>query len=183
MTRALPLVLLALAACSGPRVYVRGVPNLALVTDGIYRSGQPEDWRGIQELGITDVIKLNHAQAEAPDNPPSGIRVHYFPIQPTTSVVSWFASLLGTEIIRPDADTLAAIHRIISDARRDRRIILIHCVNGHDRTGLLAGMSLVWFEGWTKEAAFNYMLTTGFHKAHIGLMRAWWDFDPKEYQQ
>lgn len=170
------LLVFALLApwCScGSTTYDHGVPNLSRVTEGVWRSGQPVDWRYLRDvLRVDHVLKLNNEESEAPDDPPPGIVVHRVPIFPTTSVVAVVASLGLTEVVLPSTEKRAEIQRILLTARREHWVLLVHCQNGWDRTGVVSGVALVLLDGWSKEAAWQYMLRTGFHRAHLGL--DWW---------
>ena len=53
---------------------------------------------------------------------------------------------------------------------------LIHCKNGHDRTGLVVGMLRIVVDGWDKHHAWVEMLDRGYHPELIGLDRAFHDF-------
>ena len=187
-------VVLAVALLSGcaPVVYTHGVPNLHQVRAGWYRSGQvdtPEGWVYLRNLGITDIIKLDFANAEGSDDgaEAAGLRVHYLPIEPTTSIVGAVASMGLTELLRPDSVTISAIRRLICEVRDENarsghqvRVVLIHCSHGWDRTGLVSGMVLVLYGDASKEEAWRYMLATGFHWEHVGLWREWWAFSGRE---
>lgn len=173
-------------------VYTHGVPNLRQVRDGWYRSGQvedPEGWAYLRSIGITDVLKLDFAGSEGSDDGAvsAGLRLHYLPINPTTSIARAVASLGLTELLRPDSATMASIRHLIREIRDDNassghpgRVMLIHCSHGWDRTGLVSGMVLVLNGDMGKEAAYQYMLATGFHWEHVGLWREWRVFVERE---
>jgi hypothetical protein len=185
------LVVLLLSSCS-PIVYTHGVPNLRQVRDDWYRSGQvedPEGWVYLRSIGITDVLKLDFAGSEGSDDGAvaAGLRVHYLPINPTTSIARAVAFLGLTELLRPDSATMASIRHLIREVRDDNarggrpeRVMLIHCSHGWDRTGLVSGMVLVLNGDMGKETAYQYMLATGFHWEHVGLWREWRVFVERE---
>jgi protein tyrosine/serine phosphatase len=143
-------------ACTGCSSVSTGpVPNLRVVSSGVFRSGQPtvKDWTGLHDvLGITRDLKLNSgvdwgaAQAD--------VCVVYDPI-------SFWRQMIGPT----DEQIQTAVLAIRNDGT------LIHCTHGQDRTGLIVGIYRREIQGWSKEAAYAEMKANGFHWELVGL---WW---------
>jgi len=167
----------AATSCTGRSE--KEVPNFLRIDAGVMRSGHPPmlSWPHLADLGVTDVIKLDFDD-EGLDTGAlaSNIRVHYVPLQP--------AAFLGIELdpfSEPDRSTLQEIHRLVTTIRDlPTRTWLVHCSNGRDRTGLVAGMIRVIVDGWDKRRAWQEMLDRGYHPELLGLDRAWWEFSPQE---
>ena len=185
----LALAFLSLSACATDPI-INGVPNLREVRAGYFRSGQPEAtdtaWRFLAAQKITDVIKLNfshESQASADEATVAsrfGIKVHDLAINPTSSVWRALLSFGMTEVLRPNSEVMAKIKALIVEAKTDgrKRVFLIHCTHGWDRTGLVSGMVLVTNGDMSKDEAWRYMVFSDFHRAHIGLLREWRAFEP-----
>ena len=72
----------------------------------------------------------------------------------------------------PDAARLAAIEDVLRQIKSQRGAggaWLVHCKNGHDRTGLVVGMLRVIVDGWDKRHAWREMLDRGYHPELLGL--------------
>lgn len=146
--------------CEDNRWEVEGIPNLGRVRANVYRSGQPagaNQWRTIARLGVTDVLKLN-ALDEGVDDPPAelGITIHHIPIPPSTK--RW-ASVFE----QPSPEALRAIVEDVLSMRASGKVWLIHCVNGHDRTGLAVMLVRMLVDGWTPLQAYAEALQWGYH--------------------
>lgn len=189
---ALLTVLLSLSACATDPI-THGVPNLRQVRADYWRSGQPADteeaWGYLASQNFTDVIKVNFKdESKESENEVAvaaryGITVHYLAINPTSRILWAVLSFGMTEVLRPDAKTVAEIRGLIfrvRDGNRSggRQKVLIHCTHGWDRTGLVSGMVLVLNGDMTKDEAWQYMLDTNFHRVHLGLKREWGAFTP-----
>jgi len=161
--------------------YDHGVPNLHQVRPNAWRSGQPtgsEAWKYLAGLGIKYDVKLDFDDEGSDDLAAAqGIAVFYLPIEPSTkagfldSVVDVFAV--------PDPAKIAQIRAQLAKIGEDRRFDggwIIHCKNGHDRTGFVVGMLRVIADGWDKHHAWGEMLEMGYHPELIGLDRAFHDF-------
>jgi len=172
--------LLAQLGCSTTS-YNHGVPNLHQVRPNAWRSGQPmtaEAWKYLASLGVKYDLKLDFDDEGSDDLAAAqGITVFYLPIEPSTqaglvdSVVDVFAV--------PDPAKIAQIRALLAKIGEDRLGDggwIIHCKNGHDRTGLAVGMLRMVADGWDKHHAFSEMLDMGYHPELIGLDRAFHDF-------
>jgi len=149
-------ILLAIASiCTGCSTVSPGpVPNLKVVSPGVFRSGQPpvSAWPGLHDvLGITRDLKLNNGVDWGASQ--SDVCAVYDPI-------SFWRQMIGPT----DKQIQLAVTSIGPGT-------LIHCTHGQDRTGLIVGIYRREFQGWSKEAAYAEMKANGFHWELVGL---WW---------
>lgn len=146
-----------------------GIPNLAAVSDGVFRGGQPnpDGWVWLKDQGVCDIIKLN-TQSEGSDNPATalGLSVHYFGIP-------WWRQTFW----RPAQWALVAAVQIIKHRSAP---VFVHCEHGEDRTGLLIGCFRL-SQGWTKSKAYAEMLERGFHPELQGLLGRWNSQKPEDW--
>ncbi|MBQ9816526.1 MAG: tyrosine-protein phosphatase [Proteobacteria bacterium] len=124
-----------------------GLDNLYRVSNDIYRSAQPtpEGLISAGQLGIKtvlslQVINLDPALEGASE---SGLNFEH------VSMVPWNIS---------ESNLVDAL-LVIRDAPKP---ILVHCLHGSDRTGLVIALYRILFQGWTPEAAKNEMINGGF---------------------
>ena len=113
--------------------------NLYRIDDKLYRSEQPvaEDGEAIVKLGIQSVINLRFFDRNDDDHLKAyGLTLLNRPL------LSW--SIKPKEI----AEIL-----YLSEKQQQNGAVLIHCYHGADRTGLIAGMYRIIYQGWTAEEA------------------------------
>lgn len=113
--------------------------NLYRIDDKLYRSEQPvaEDGEAIVKLGIQSVINLGFFDRNDDDYLKAyGLTLLNRPL------LSW--SIKPKEI----AEILYLIEK-----QQQNGAVLIHCYHGADRTGLIAGMYRIIYQGWTAEEA------------------------------
>lgn len=139
------------------------IPNLKLVSPGIWRGGQPEneeDYRQLSNLSILEITKLNSEKHEEEIVLAwkYGIRCFYVPIP--------FIEQLITE---PCLDFVRDAVGFIQPGS------FIHCEHGQDRTGLVIGLYRVLIEKWPVAKARQEMLDNGYHSILAGLEKAWYD--------
>lgn len=137
--------------------------NLYRMAPDLYRSALPQaaDWPGLARLGVVTVI--NFYQREDSDwlHDPRVRQVH----QP-----------LHADRI-DDTDAIAAL-RSIREAQQ-RGPVLIHCKHGQNRTGLIAALYRVVYQGWSKQQALAEMRGGGFggESRMAAAERYLWDVD------
>ena len=180
MRRLAPLFLLALLLGCATTTIDHGVPNLVQVRPNVYRSGQPTDegWRYLRGLfgsRQAHVLKLNFADEGSDDFARTlGFDIHSLGIEPRTNPDGAIHAV--AEVFeRPASDVWSEVERQILTIPKidDGQIWLIHCVNGHDRTGLAVGHVRVMIEGWSKRDAWKEMIARGYHPELVGLDRQW----------
>jgi tyrosine-protein phosphatase SIW14 len=141
------------ASASGNNIQ-DSLPNFHQVTAYIWRSGRPLP-AGITLLagqGLKVILDLEDdvvaTKAEAKVAEALGIRHISLPIsqgQPVTdALVNQALALLRQSEASP---------------------VLVHCYAGQDRTGMLMGVYRVAIQGWAPLAAYQEMLSDGFHQS------------------
>lgn len=113
--------------------------NLYRIDDKLYRSEQPvaEDGEAIVKLGIQSVINLRFFDRNDDDH----LKAHGLTLL-NRPLLSW--SIKPKEI----AEILYLIEK-----QQQNGAVLIHCYHGADRTGLIAGMYRIIYQGWPVEEA------------------------------
>lgn len=113
--------------------------NLYRIDDKLYRSEQPvaEDGEAIVKLGIQSVINLRFFDRNDGDH----LKAHGLTLL-NRPLLSW--SIKPKEI----AEILYLIEK-----QQQNGAVLIHCYHGADRTGLIAGMYRIIYQGWPVEEA------------------------------
>ncbi|WP_208507473.1 dual specificity protein phosphatase family protein [Variovorax paradoxus] len=124
-----------------------GVENLHRLTPTLYRSAQPraKDVAALQSLGIRTVVSLRSFNDDRKVFAGHGMRLVRVPIN------TWDID---------DAKVQRALHAIL-DAERHGPV-LIHCMHGADRTGVVSAVYRMALQGWDKEAARQEMLRGGY---------------------
>jgi protein tyrosine/serine phosphatase len=141
----------AISAATEPRpatwgqpVAAEGVPNLNRVTPTFYRSAQPLKV-GFPKLagdglGIKSVVSLRAFHSDAKLAKSTDLRLVSVPIN------TW--NIKSTDVVR----ALAEIRRAEASGP-----VLLHCLHGADRTGLVTAMYRMIYQGWTKADAETEM--------------------------
>ena len=176
---------LALLPWCAHTTYTAGIPNLVQVRSNVWRSGQPTtraEWRYLRDLAPGrkwHVLKLNYADESIDGNDEGawleGFDVHVLSIRPRTNPNSAVQAIEDV-VEMPASDVVNEIERQVmtipaTDDGRDAW--LVHCKNGHDRTGLVVGMIRLRVDHWSKKRAWDEMLARGFHPELVGLVRQW----------
>ena len=154
----------AVAACSGgvqgPRqpggkawdhewakpVEAAGVPNLHRVSADLYRSAQPDrlGFETIAAMGVRTVVNLREDHSDADLVAGLGMDLVEIPMLPYG---------FGDEEVAGFLD-------VAMDPARAP--VLVHCLHGADRTGLMCAIYRVAVQGWSREEAEAEMVSGGF---------------------
>ena len=165
---ALALAAVLLSACGGQSAAVdtsatddairAGNTAAKVVEAGIYRSPRPSqaDLAALKAAGVKYVLDLEDDQAAV------------------ATEKGWAASLKLNFVSEPMSGFWtpndAQVNRIeawLADPKH--RPVLIHCLHGEDRTGLIVGLYRVEHEGWTPAKAYQEMLANNFHQLLVFL--------------
>lgn len=123
------------------------VSNLHQVTPILYRSAKLDsaDVAQLQTLGVKTVISLRsfHSDTQVLDG--SGIRAVRIPIN------TW--AIRDKHVI----ETMRSIR-----AAEQQGPVLLHCLHGADRTGLMAAMYRMLYQGWPREKAIDELKNGGY---------------------
>ncbi|HEY8240650.1 MAG TPA: GDSL-type esterase/lipase family protein [Kiritimatiellia bacterium] len=133
-----------------------GLPNLARVSDTLYRGAQPkaEGFKELQKLGVRTVVNFRRYHSDTDEI--AGFDLNYIEIPmtaatPTTEdVVQFLTIALNT----------------------NRWPIFMHCQHGADRTGLQCAAYRVVVQGWSKDDAIDEMThgAYGFHAIYQNIV-------------
>lgn len=147
------------------------IPNFHEVIAGkVYRSGQPyllSHWQELQTRDIKTIVKLDYPD-EGNDCGATYLNMHVldFGMPPCSLWQAFFGA--------PDSPfALRAAMELCDEANWP---VLVHCLHGQDRTGLIVAMFRVLKQGWPIEQARGEMLAMGFHVELIDLDRVWHQF-------
>jgi protein tyrosine/serine phosphatase len=131
-------------------IQAAGLPNLFRVSPDIYRSAQPEaaGMHSAEALGIRTVLSLRTSNTDPELAEGTRLRLERAP------AAAWNIG---------DQQVIAAL-RLINMAPKP---ILVHCLHGADRTGLVIAMYRLVFLGWSKARAKDELINGGygFHAA------------------
>lgn len=122
--------------------------NFYRIGNEVYRSDQPSAacFRELEKFGIREVLNLRCHHSDIKEAQGTNIHLHH----------------LRTRATLLNIDDLKAAMRIIRDRRGP---ILFHCWHGSDRTGAVAAMYRILFQGIDKQEAIDEMVEGifGFH--------------------
>jgi len=123
------------------------VSNLHQVTPVLFRSAKLDsaDVAQLQALGVKTVISLRsfHSDTQVLDG--SGIRAIRIPIN------TW--AIRDKHVI----ETMRSIR-----AAEQQGPVLLHCLHGADRTGMMAAMYRMLYQGWPREKAIDELKNGGY---------------------
>jgi protein tyrosine/serine phosphatase len=173
MARAQKALLLAvaglLAACGGQSADAASAGEDAVqavakqigatvVDPGIYRSKRPTqaDLAALKAAGVKYVLDLENDQAAV--NTEQGW---------AKALNLTFVSEQMSGFWTPDDKQVDRIEAWLADPKH--RPVLVHCLHGEDRTGLIIGLHRVFHDGWTPAKAYQEMLANGFHQLLVFL--------------
>lgn len=135
-----------------PAAFASEPGNFHRVGPGFYRSAQPtgDDLATLQrEYGLKTVVSLSDDEDdlawEAAEAKRLGIKFYARPLS------GFFA---------PTDGDIANILELLRDSMNQP--VLVHCMYGEDRTGLVVGLYRVYLERWRPSAAYEEMLSLGF---------------------
>jgi protein tyrosine/serine phosphatase len=121
--------------------------NLFRVNQDFYRSAQLEskDVAMLQTLGIKTVVSLRSFHSDTGIFKDTGIKLQRIGIN------TWNIN---------DSNVISAL-RAIKAAEKDGPVLL-HCMHGADRTGLVTAMYRILYQAWSKEKALEELMKGGY---------------------
>ena len=164
-----PLPAASAAQTANWATLVKQDANLYRVDDKLYRSEQltAQDAEAVKALGIKSVINLRYFNRR----------------KNQTALLDKNLILLNRPLLTWDIrpHQIAEILHLIEQQQR-LGPVLIHCYHGADRTGLIAGMYRIIFQGWSMEDAKTEMQQGpyGHHKVWKNIERL---FNEKTIEQ
>ena len=128
---------------------ISGVPNCYVVEPGLYRSAQPtrQGIENLEKMGIANILSL---RTTATDNL-------------LASLTMMACHSVPMSYLKIDEKEVLDAVKIMNTPRY--RPLLVHCLHGSDRTGVVCATYRVLVQGWAKEEAIAEMLEGdfGFH--------------------
>lgn len=129
------------------------IKNFYKVSDGIYRSSQPnrKSMELLDAIGIKTILNLRRYHSDNYEAKFTGINLERIKMKPGKI---------------NDEDVIQALKTI----KNAEKPILIHCWHGSDRTGVIVAMYRILFENYTKEEAISELRDKkyGYHEAVYG---------------
>ncbi len=125
-----------------------GLTNAGRVAPGIYRGAQPtkDGYETLKKLGIKTVVNLRNEHSEKQDVEAVGMKSKEVPFT--------------TLSINPEK--VKKVLAILKDT--SNHPVFFHCMEGKDRTGVIAAVYRMEVDGWSYEDADAEMLSYGFHQ-------------------
>jgi len=124
-----------------------GVKNLHRITPTLYRSAQPRraDVAALHKLGIRTVVSLRSFNGDDSIFRGSGMQLVRIPIN-TWSI---------------DDDEVTRALRALREAQKNGPVLL-HCLHGADRTGVVSALYRMSEQGWSLDDARREMFDGGY---------------------
>ena len=129
--------------------------NLYQLNDSIFRSEQPDE-KGFKILDSIKIKSILSLRSSFDDSKLTGnIHFNFFQIGMIAENINHKDIIFALKVIKESPKPL-----------------LIHCVHGADRTGVVVAMYRIIFEGWTKKDAIDEMKNGNyhFHKAYQNII-------------
>ena len=132
------------------RPELTGTENLWRVAENFYRGGQPdaEGFRALEAHGIRTVISLRQTVNDVPLAAGSGLVLVRVPMK------SRYVS----------ENQSARIVRAMQALRQGLQAgpVLVHCHHGADRTGAIAALWRMLYQGWSRQQALDELIAGGY---------------------
>jgi protein tyrosine/serine phosphatase len=144
-----PLDALARDAKWAQPILLEGMPNLNLVAPNLYRSAQPtaEGFKAAQEqLHLQTTLSLRESSNDSD-------------LVVGTQIDNQSVPMNAAHIT--DAQIIAALK--IVRAAQAKGPVLVHCLHGSDRTGVVIAMYRILYQGWSKAQAIDELKNGGFN--------------------
>ncbi|MDE2446628.1 MAG: dual specificity protein phosphatase family protein [Alphaproteobacteria bacterium] len=130
-------------------IILEGVTNLNQVAPNLYRSAQPTElgFKMLeQKLKIKADLNLRESQTDEAALKSTKIKTLNVPMN---------AAFITT------ASVVTALRYI--KAEQEKGPVLVHCLHGADRTGVVIAMYRIIYQGWTKQQAIDELKNGGFN--------------------
>ena len=143
------------------------LPRFAVLTDGLYRGGQPTEkgFQFLKEKGVKTIINLRaEDDSEAAIVAKLGMKYVRIPIN---EMRPWSQ-------IPPAA--VAKYFELVNN--RENYPVFFHCRRGAERTGVLAALYRMALQGWNAQQAYDEAREIGLRWIYGGLKSQIFDFHP-----
>ncbi len=130
--------------------------NLYRLNDSLYRSEQPDEkgFKSLDSIGIKSILSL---RSKAVDEKLVGnLPFKLYNVKMSAELFS-------------DEEIIEALKVM----RLSPKPLLVHCVHGADRTGVVIAMYRIIYAGWSKQQAINEMRKGdyNFHEAYFNIIK------------
>ncbi|MFO7915026.1 MAG: tyrosine-protein phosphatase [Candidatus Krumholzibacteriales bacterium] len=150
-------------------VKLDGVPNLYRVSPSLYRSAQPsgEGMRNLRDIGIETIVNLRSFHSDRDEIGSTSLGYVHIYMKP------W----------HPERKEAVRFLRVATDP--ESAPVLVHCMDGADRTGAMCALYRIAVQGWTKREAIREMTEGGFGYHRIWANLTGWveDMDIKSLKE
>lgn len=119
--------------------------NFYRLSEAVYRSKQPDDeaMASLEGMGIRSILNLREYHSDKDEARGTHLKLYHVPVNAGDVDDTFVVSAL----------------RAIAEAEKP---ILIHCWHGSDRTGVVAAMYRMVFQGWSREQAIDEFINGGY---------------------
>jgi tyrosine-protein phosphatase SIW14 len=127
------------------KVQLGSLENSYMIADGFFRSEQPsrKNMLVLDSAGIKTLVNLRSRRNDKHKARKTNLQLVHVPIN------AW----------RMDYDDVVTSLRAIKAAQKP---VVLHCIHGSDRTGVVAACYRMTEQGWTKEDAIDEFLNGGY---------------------
>ncbi len=135
-------------ADSGNRETGWGLRNCYKVSGGVYRAEQPSSWsfKQLDKAGFKSVVNLRGDRKDNDDAKGTGLELIQVPCNASTM-------------------TLDDLYKAVDAIENAPKPVLVHCLQGSDRTGVVIAAYRILVDGWSRKQAIAEMKQDefGFH--------------------
>jgi protein tyrosine/serine phosphatase len=133
-------------------VFAEDLPNYMVVNQQISRSGRPTftGLKMLKDMGIKTIIDIENNDQVISREKSAAQKMGF----------RFFSSPMDWES-RPNDRQVQRILEALQD--KSLQPILLHCMHGRDRTGLIIGLYRVFVDKWQPKKAYEEMLADGFN--------------------
>lgn len=119
--------------------------NFYQLSSEVYRSKQPDDeaMAALAGMGMRSILNLREYHSDEDDARGTDLQLYRVPVN-------------AGDV---DDEFVVKALRVIAGAEKP---LLIHCWHGSDRTGVVAAMYRMVFQGWSREAAMDEFMNGGY---------------------
>jgi protein tyrosine phosphatase (PTP) superfamily phosphohydrolase (DUF442 family) len=127
-------------------IQLNGVPNLHKVSEDLYRSAQPtaEGMKNLKMMGVETVVNLRSFHSDRGQIGETALAYEHIYMK------AW----------HPEEEEIVRFLQIVTNPKRTP--VLVHCLQGADRTGTMSAIYRIAVQGWTKDKAIKEMTEGGF---------------------
>jgi tyrosine-protein phosphatase SIW14 len=119
--------------------------NFYQLTEAVYRSKQPDDeaMEALEGMGMRSILNLREYHSDKDEARGTNLKLYRIPVN------------------AGDIDNTFVVKalQVIATAEKP---ILIHCWHGSDRTGVVAAMYRMVFQGWSRKEAIDEFINGGY---------------------